>query len=225
MVGENTEKTGGVFLIEKMPDPSAIWTRGADQHTQWGGEPMKEKDMFPHYFNDFVFNRCLQEAKSTGWKIAFNPYEGGSDHTPFLEADIPAVLMWHFTDVFYHTDEDRLDKVSAEEMEHVGVSGMVTAYLLTASNEKIAIAAVKELSTNALQRLQTEFQLSREAVANGSPSQKEKHIIDTWRNWYLAAIARTADIHTTGVTPAISKAIKKAMKRINATTEKYLRQL
>ena len=225
MVGENTEKTGGVFLIEKMPDPSAIWTRGADQHTQWGGEPMQEKDMFPHYFNDFVFNRCLQEAKSTGWKIAFNPYEGGSDHTPFLEADIPAVLMWHFTDVFYHTDEDRLDKVSAEEMEHVGVSGMVTAYLLTASNEKIAIAAVKELSANALQRLQIEFQLSREAIANGSPSKKEKHIIDTWRNWYLAAIGRTADIHATGVTPAISKAIKKAMKRINATTEKYLRQL
>jgi aminopeptidase YwaD len=24
MVGENTEKTGGTFLIEKMPDPSAI---------------------------------------------------------------------------------------------------------------------------------------------------------------------------------------------------------
>ncbi|RYG46082.1 MAG: M28 family peptidase, partial [Chitinophagaceae bacterium] len=27
MVGENTSKTGGTFLLEKMPDPSAIWTR------------------------------------------------------------------------------------------------------------------------------------------------------------------------------------------------------
>jgi len=28
MVGEDVQKTGGSFLIEKMPDPSAIWTRG-----------------------------------------------------------------------------------------------------------------------------------------------------------------------------------------------------
>jgi aminopeptidase YwaD len=37
MVGENTKKTGGSFLIEKIPDPSAIWTMGLDHHTEWGG--------------------------------------------------------------------------------------------------------------------------------------------------------------------------------------------
>ncbi|WP_431012661.1 hypothetical protein, partial [Rahnella sp. PAMC25617] len=36
MVGENTDVTGGTFLIEKMPDPSAIWTRGEDKHSEWG---------------------------------------------------------------------------------------------------------------------------------------------------------------------------------------------
>jgi hypothetical protein len=36
MVGEDTEKTGGTFLIEKMPDPSAIWTRGDDYPTVVG---------------------------------------------------------------------------------------------------------------------------------------------------------------------------------------------
>ena len=35
------EKTGGTFLIEKMPDPSAIWTRGNDKHTEWGGRKLK----------------------------------------------------------------------------------------------------------------------------------------------------------------------------------------
>tara|TARA_B110000091_G_scaffold98139_1_gene106719 strand:- start:104 stop:277 length:174 start_codon:yes stop_codon:yes gene_type:complete len=34
MVVEDTEKTGGTFLIEKMPDPSAIWTRGNHKHTE-----------------------------------------------------------------------------------------------------------------------------------------------------------------------------------------------
>ena len=35
MVSEDTEKTGSTFLIEKMPDPSAIWTRGNDKNTEW----------------------------------------------------------------------------------------------------------------------------------------------------------------------------------------------
>jgi len=53
MVGENTAITGGTFLIEKMPDPSAIWTRGNDKHTEWGGKVMTLEDMKPHYLNDF----------------------------------------------------------------------------------------------------------------------------------------------------------------------------
>ncbi|MCO4098465.1 hypothetical protein [Gemmatimonas sp.] len=36
MVGENTALTGGTFLIEKMLDPSAVWVRGEDQHSEWG---------------------------------------------------------------------------------------------------------------------------------------------------------------------------------------------
>ena len=31
---------------------------------------------------------------------------------PFLRGNIPSVLFWHFTDQFYHTDNDRIDKVS-----------------------------------------------------------------------------------------------------------------
>src|SRR5690606_38909859 len=48
MVGEDTEVTGGTFLIEKMPDPSAIWTRGEDEHSEWGGEPITKEGLMPH---------------------------------------------------------------------------------------------------------------------------------------------------------------------------------
>jgi aminopeptidase YwaD len=36
MTGEDTAKTGGTFLIEKSPDPSAIWPRPSDPHSEWG---------------------------------------------------------------------------------------------------------------------------------------------------------------------------------------------
>ena len=36
MTGEDTAKTGGTFLIEKGPDPTAVWARPSDPHTEWG---------------------------------------------------------------------------------------------------------------------------------------------------------------------------------------------
>src|SRR5687768_11125285 len=127
MVGEDTEKTGGTFLIEKMPDPSAIWTRGDEKHSEWGGAPLEVKDMTPHWFNDFILRRCLDQASVTGWVVRTNPFEGGSDHTPFLTAKKPGLLLWHFTDVFYHTDNDRLVNVSAATLTNVGTSALVSA--------------------------------------------------------------------------------------------------
>src|ERR1051325_979831 len=122
MTGEDTKKTGGTFLIEKMPDPSAIWTRGDDHHSEWGGRPLTKGDIVPHYFNDFLLSRALEQAATNGWIVRTNLYEGGSDHSPFLAAKVPGVLFWHFTDQFYHTDGDRIDKVSAPELANCGIT-------------------------------------------------------------------------------------------------------
>lgn len=214
MVGEDIAKTGGTFLIEKMPDPSAIWTRGLEKHSEWGGSVLKESDLFPHYFNDLLLNRCRQQAKENGWIVKTNPFEGGSDHTPFLQAKIPGLLMWHFTDVFYHTDADRLNMVSPEEMRNVGISALTTAYTLTSADEQVTLALVAELSKNALDRLATEFELSRDAVKNGGQVENEKHILDTWSNWYIAAIGKMDEINVKGATPKIKYAIATAQKTI-----------
>ena len=73
MVGEDTKKTGGTFLIEKMPDPSAIWTRGEDKHTEWGGSALTKEQMTPHYFNDLVLGRALEMAATNGWVVKSFP--------------------------------------------------------------------------------------------------------------------------------------------------------
>ena len=69
MVGEDTELTGGTFLIEKMPDPSAVWTRGDERHSEWGGKPLAVEDIRPHYFNDLVLARALDQSAATGWVV------------------------------------------------------------------------------------------------------------------------------------------------------------
>jgi glutaminyl-peptide cyclotransferase len=42
------------------------------------------------------------------------------DHTPFLQAGIPAVLLIDFDYPYWHTVEDTVDKVSPESLEAVG---------------------------------------------------------------------------------------------------------
>ena len=51
-----------------------------------------------------------------------HPFEGGSDHVPFLAAGISAALIWKFPDPTYHTSLDRLEPgvVAVEELAAVG---------------------------------------------------------------------------------------------------------
>ena len=194
MVGENTAKTGGTFLLEKMPDPSAVWVRGEDKHSEWGGRPLAEKDIRPHWFNDFVRQRCLDRAAQTGWVVKANPFEGGSDHTPFLNAQIPAVLLWHFTDQHYHTDLDRIDMVSATSLGNVGSCALTTGLLLADGSRPVVLAALEELTRAAEKGIATQKALGRDTLSRGGTVETERHIIDAWRDFYLGAIDRIPDI-------------------------------
>lgn len=225
MVGEDVSKTGGSFLIEKMPDPSAIWTRGKEKHTEWGGDALKESQMFPHYFNDLLLNRCLQQSKFGGWVVNTNPFEGGSDHTPFLDAKIPGLLMWHFTDVFYHTDGDRLEMVSAEEMKNVGVSALATAYILAAADETTALTLIDEVRKNALDRLDVEFNLSKDAVGKGSKISEEQHILDVWTSYYATALDKMIEIPVKGTTKRIDTKIATSKAELQKKLEELKKWL
>lgn len=225
MVGEDVSKTGGSFLIEKMPDPSAIWTRGKEKHTEWGGSVLKESQMFPHYFNDLLLNRCLQQAKSNGWVVNTNPFEGGSDHTPFLDAKIPGLLMWHFTDVYYHTDGDRLEMTSSEEMKNVGVSALATTYILASADESKTLTLIDEIQKNALDRLSVETALSKEAVDKGAKVTDEQHILEVWTSYYTTALDKMTEIPVKGTTKKIDTKIAVAKADLQKKLEELKKSL
>lgn len=225
MVGENTALTGGTFLIEKMPDPSAIWTRGEDHHTEWGGSPMVAKDLRPHYFNDFVIRRCQELGSATGWTVASNPFEGGSDHVPFLEANKPGVLMWHFTDQFYHTDNDRLDKVSRRELANSSVCALVVALTLTSADQRTAHAVVRDVESAAMHRLKAESALSRHAIAGGGSRAIESQILATWGDYYRDAIRTVTELEVGGPSAVTRREIVAAAMRVEAMAREQRNRL
>ena len=225
MVGEDTRKTGGTFLIEKMPDPSAVWTRGDEKHSEWGGSPLEVKDLTPHWFNDFILARCLEQAAATGWVVRTNPFEGGSDHTPFLAAKKPGLLLWHFTDVFYHTDNDRLENVSAATLSNVGTAALVSALTLASADSAVARGIVAETRRAAERRLETEMRLSVDTLRRGGTVAHEALILRTWTDYYRDAIRAATDVETGGSSPATLRAIETAAGAVQVLGANKLREL
>ena len=223
MVGENTNVTGGTFLIEKMPDPSAIWTRGNDKHSEWGGSKMKLSDMKPHYLNDFLIDKFMEQGKRTNWVVNTNPFEGGSDHVPFLRGNIPSVLFWHFTDQFYHTDNDRLDKVSQETLKNVGTAALISAIELLNADAISAKNIIKTLETSAIERLNEELKQGKIALDKGEDLKIQLEIIDAWEDWYLKSIDTTKDLVSDK--KQIGASIEKSKNAIKAIAKKNKEEL
>ncbi len=78
-----------------------------------------------------LMEQIWQQAKNLGYENIFIPEYKHSmldDHTPFIEAGIPAVDLIDFDYPYWHTTSDTLDKVSPESLKSIGDT--LTAWLL-----------------------------------------------------------------------------------------------
>ena len=187
MTGEDVSKTGGSFLVERWPDPGAIYDRAWDPHSEWGKSKFDTTAMKGDVINDLHLAICRRVGARTGWKVQSNPYEGGSDHTVFGSAGVPSLLDWHFTDRYYHTNFDTLDKVSADEMRKVAAAVGATAWLMASATAGEA-AQVGELVAAAgrarIARERAETAADRDAA------------VAAWVKWYEEAVASAARLST-----------------------------
>ncbi len=78
-----------------------------------------------------LMEEIWQQASDLGYENIFIPEYKHSmldDHTPFVEAGIPAVDLIDFNYPYWHTTSDTLDKVSPESLKAIGDT--LTAWLL-----------------------------------------------------------------------------------------------
>jgi hypothetical protein len=218
MTGEDTAKTGGTFLIEKQPDPSAVWTRPSDPHTEWGASRVDATSLKGSLLNDLHLAVSLRRAKDTKWVVRTNPYEGGSDHTAFGSAGIPSVLNWHFTDRYYHTNLDRPDKTSAAEMTNVGVAVATSAWFLASADERDAGAVLDLLAASANARLALEQKQGAGIVAAASDRAKaeetEAAVLAAWRKWYSEAFDSVRRLPVKGPSATLDARVTQAQDRL-----------
>jgi Zn-dependent M28 family amino/carboxypeptidase len=220
MTGENVAMTGGSFLIEKQADPSAVWERPSDPHTEWGAGRVRGEALKGSLLNDVHLAVAHRRAADSGWIVKTNPYEGGSDHSAFASAGVPSLLNWHFTDRFYHTSQDTTEKVSDAEMENVGVLVATSAYFLATANERDALATAGLIERAAVARLQLEREQGSGLVAAAkdrpAAEQVEAQVLAAWQKWYGEALDSVARLSVSGPSAPVTSAIDAAKTRITA---------
>jgi aminopeptidase YwaD len=207
MTGEDTSKTGGTFLIEKQPDPSAVWPRPSDPHTPWGAIEVTAASLKGSLLNDVHLAICLRRARATTWIVKTTPYEGGSDHTVFGEAGIASLLNWHFTDRYYHTNLDRPDKTSAAEMMNVASAVGTSAWFLASASERDALAVVDLIARSAAARLGLERRQAPGAL----------EVQAAWIKWYREALESVRVLPVTGASVQVDAKVAAAIRALPAS--------
>lgn len=205
MTGEDVTKTGGTFLVERWPDPGAVWDRPWDPHTEWGRGNVRADQLKGDLINDTHLAVCERVARKTGWVVKSNPYEGGSDHTVFGSVGIPAILDWHFTDRYYHTNFDTPDKTSPAEMRNVGVCAASTAWLFASSDASTSMSVAELVANAGKTRIALEEREGAKIAASdkdpAAAKMREGQIVAAWRKWYAEAV-RSVSRLVVGSAPA-----------------------
>lgn len=194
MVGQDPDVVGAPFLIERMPDPGAIWLRAPDAHTEWGATEIAAGDLRGHFLNDLAAAAATAVETFDGpWSWRSHPYEGGSDHALFLAHRLPALLAWHFPDSAYHTTLDRMDRVSGAEMRRVAAVLGAVALAMAGGDRADAIEMVQLVLGAARARLASLEAASAVLVREGrSSSITEAQVRRAWIDWYDEALASIA---------------------------------
>jgi Zn-dependent M28 family amino/carboxypeptidase len=76
-----------------------------------------------HNSNVDLMEQIWEQARLLGYDEVFLPgykFSVLDDHTPFIEAGIPAVDIIDLDYPYWHTTEDTADKVSVESLQIVG---------------------------------------------------------------------------------------------------------
>lgn len=201
MTGQDVSKTGGSFLVERWPDPGAVWSRAWDPNSEWGRGNVRKESLKGDLINDLHLAVCERVAARTGWVVKTNPYEGGSDHTVFGTAGIPSLLNWHFTDRYYHTNLDTPDKTSPEEMRNVGVAVATTAWLMASSDEAMSMDVAELVAKAGRTRITVEMR-------DGAALPDHSEALAAWRTWSADAVRSVARLITTRPSSAFTSRVE-----------------
>jgi hypothetical protein len=141
MVGQNQELCKSTLTLDRTPDSC------------------------PSYLNDFVYSLIEQSVdtfdptthfgSSSTFRYRTQAFSGGSDHAEFTEptVHVPCVMLLQWPDLYYHTSEDTIDKVSEDSLKRVGWITTVAALTLANADAETAFQIAMLTTAKAKSRI------------------------------------------------------------------------
>jgi len=194
-------------------------------------------DSLPSYLNDLLLTLIEETEKMFDSKTGFGPattfryrvntHTGGSDHHEFVDSTIgvPCVMLLQWPDLYYHTSQDTIDKVSAPTLKRIGWIATIAALTLANADIEEAYTLATLTYANGVTRLQTAL---KEATQNLLKTKNDpKHKANPKR--LAKTLARTAWQHRNKI-EHITQREKQAVKSVeklatNAQLTSQIRQL
>jgi aminopeptidase YwaD len=98
---------------------------------------------------------------------------GSSDHEVFNDwgVGVPGIVMNTWPDQWYHTSEDRPDKLDATQLKRAVVIGAAAAYTIASADDAMASQIAAEIVSNASARLGHQLARGLEELKRADPSQ------------------------------------------------------
>lgn len=176
MVGEDLDKCNSFFRVTRTPD----------------SRPSFLPDVLEH-FTERVAAQGITAPTGTrsSFRYLFNEYTGGSDHVWYNDAGVgvPAVLLTHWPDNFYHTSEDSPEKVDPSELRRVGLITFASAAYLANADATSAYALAQRVAVRGHKRIADEMDKALDVLsvaANSGETQAARRRL----NWLVEREAR-----------------------------------
>ena len=201
MVGRRRESDGGTLLVERVPDPSSLWTRPPESHTEWGAARPPHWPFRGHYLSEL--SEAVAQKADMGWpewKVGHNPFEGGSDHDYMLEMLIPAQRLWNFPDPYYRSSMDTPDRTDSQLLAATALAVAAIAYETALADPHTATLILELVEETARQRMSLSLDQAARNLAEadslvpgsaerGGPRWRlENDILNAWKLWYAEAL-------------------------------------
>jgi hypothetical protein len=182
-------------------------------------------DSLPSYLNDFAYSIIEQSVKEFDSQTGFGssstfryrtiPFSGGSDHAEFTQTDtaVPCIMLLQWPDLYYHTSEDTIDKVSEDSLKRVGWITTVAALTLANADAETAIQLAQQTATRATSRISDAL---REATEELFKKKQDPTLKDEPDN--VKQIARTAQYYKNKIEHVVWRE-QQAVKSVNRLAE------
>lgn len=133
-------------------------------------------DSLPSYLNDMVYGLMEQSTQvydrgtkhgiASTFRYASTPFSGGSDHAEFVDATVavPCVSLTQWPDMFYHTSEDTIDKVSEDSLRRVGWITAMALLILANADSNTAYRLASLTSARGMGRISEEGHAASEEL-------------------------------------------------------------